>query len=124
MINNEVIENELNDLEREMSDLLARIKQLRKEVSKITVKQKVIYEQYKTKVDGYINNKYTIKSRLIKPCKCLNYVSKNNRYLIENLFIYSHIDNDDSIPISSVTSLIIETYIPNENVVLVVELWQ
>lgn len=123
MINKKVIEYELKDTEKQIEELLLRIKQLRKEVSEITPKQKVLYEQHKSKVKGYmINNGYSIKSRLINPCKCLNYVSRKNSYIIESCFRYSYVNNSDLIPISSETSLIIETYIPSKNLVLVVEL--
>ena len=116
------IEFELNETEKQIEDLLLRIKQLRKEVSGIYPKQKVLYEQHKTKVDDYIIiNGYSIKSRLLKPCRCLNYVSKNNKYCIETLFHYSLIDNDDLIPILFETNLIIETYIPSQNLVIIVE---
>ena len=124
MINNEVIENELHDLRNEIYDLFLRVNQLKNEVHKMNIQNnKVIYEQHKTKVENYIIKKgYSIKSRLNRPCKCLNYVNRKNRYLTKTVFYYSLIGNDDLIPISSETSLIIETYIPSKNLVLVVEL--
>ena len=121
------------ELNRKLEEIAFRLQRLTddyhdllKEITEsdtVVESKKIIYEQHKTKVNGFIiNNKYSIKSKLIRPCMCLNYVSKNNRYLNETKYYYSSIDNDYLIPISLDTSLIIETYIPSKNIVLVVEL--
>lgn len=116
------LEFELRETEKQIEDLLLRIKQLRKEMSEIYPKQKVLYEQHKTKVDKYIiNNGYSIKSILPVRCNCINYVTKHNKYL-DKKYVFPRISNNELIPINSTTSLIIETYIPSKNVVLVVEL--
>lgn len=94
------------------------------EMDVINKNKDIIYEQHLSYVDGYIlNNGYTIKSKLIKPCDCLNYVLRKN--VIKNtdfLFEYVDVDNLVEIPILTKTKRIIETYIPSKNIVLVVEL--
>lgn len=90
------------------------------EMDTLVESKKIIYEQHKTKVDYHdCNGWYTLKSRLINQCICLNYISKKDDSIFNH---YPYIVNNDSIPISTSTRLIIETYIPCKNIVLVVEL--
>ena len=122
MINNKVIENELKDTEKQIEELLLRIKQLRKEVSEIAPKQKVLYEQHHTFIKDF-EVYYNFKSRLpdenvhvVNYCKSLikdfrkdyifKYNTKDRRYML----------------IASETEHIIETYIPSQKLLLVVEL--
>ena len=109
----------LQRLTDDYHDLLKEITEL----DNVEESKKVLYEQYKTKVnnDSY-NGWYTIKSRLITQCECLNYIFKKDDCVFEHFYKYSLIDNNDSIPISTSTTLIIETYIPSKNIVLLVEL--
>lgn len=94
------------------------------EMNAVNKNKNVIYEQHITHVDGYIrNNGYNIKSKIIEPCVCLNYVLRKN--LIKGadiLYEYPSMDNLEEIPILTKTKRIIETYIPSKNIVLVVEL--
>lgn len=93
------------------------------EMDTVVESKKITYEQHKTKVDYHdCNGRYTLKSRLINQCTCLNYISKKDNSIFNHYYYFSHIDNNDSIPISTSTRLIIETYIPCKNIVLVVEL--
>lgn len=109
----------LERLSDDYHDLLKEITEL----DNVEESKKVLYEQHKTKVDyNTCNGWYTLKSRLINQCSCLNYVSKKDDSIFNHYYHYPYIDNNDSIAISTATSLIIETYIPSKNIVLVVEL--
>lgn len=122
------------DLNRKLEEIAFRLEVLTndyhnmlEEIAKMDVvkeSNKIIYEQHITYVDDYIlNNGYTIKSKLIKPCDCLNYILRKN--ICKNfdfLFKYVDMDNLQEIPILPNTKRIIETYIPSQNLVLVVEL--
>lgn len=109
----------LQRLTDDYHDLLKEITEL----DNVEESKKVLYEQHKTKVDyNTFNGWYTLKSRLINECSCLNYISKKDDSIFDHYYHYPYIGNNDSIPISPSTSLIIETYIPSKNLVLVVEL--
>lgn len=125
MINNKVIENELNDLEHEMSDLLARIKQLRKEVSEIAPKQKVLYEQNHTFIKDFEYKKvyYDFKSRLPdENVHVLNYCKSLIKYYRKDVIFKYNTKDRRYMLIDSETEHIIETYIPSQKLLLVVEL--
>lgn len=93
------------------------------ELDNVKESKKITYEQHKTKVDyTTCNGWYTLKSRLITQCECLNYISKKDSCIFKHFYYYPFIDNNDAIPISTSTTLIIETYIHSQNLVLVVEL--
>lgn len=120
MINNKVIEYELKDTEKQIEELLLRIKQLRKEVSEITPKQKVLYEQYHTYINDfeYVELKYYFKSRLPdENVHVLNYCKP----LIRKDGIYNT-EHQKFMMVASETKHIIETYIPSQKLLLVVEL--
>lgn len=110
---NKTIENELNDLEREMTDLLMRISQLKKEVHKlIKTDSKPVYEQYVTLVNG--EKYYTFKNRAENKPEIINLTRRP-----KSKYDYT---NCEDMAISYKTKKIIETYIPSKNLVLVVEL--
>lgn len=118
MINNRTIESELNDLEREMTDLLMRISQLKKEVHKlIKTDSKPVYEQYVTLVNG--EEYYTFKNRAENKPEIINLVGKPKGEGHCSKYNYT---NCEDMEISYRTKKIIETYIPSKNLVLVVEL--
>ena len=116
MINNKVIESELKDTEKQIEDLLLRIKQLRKEVSEIVPKQTVLYEQHIK--SGDMPLKYSVKSKINDDTVMINYVKSHYKNFGKGKYkFFRH-----SIDLSARTSKVIETYIPSKNVVLVVEL--
>lgn len=118
------LQQKLEEIAYRLQRLTDDYHELLKEIAEMVVLKRnknIIYEQHITIVDGYIrNNGYTIKSKLIEPCNCLNYVSRKN--VLNVLFNYHYVDNVEKIPILSKTERIIETYIPSKNIVLVVEL--
>lgn len=78
--------------------------------------KKVIYEQYitsRSEVERY----YRLKSSCNGKVKLLNYVRFYNKFTIKG-----YMSCDELIYISKYTTKIIETYIPSQNLVLVVEL--
>lgn len=113
------LEFELKETEKQLEDLLLRIKQLRKEVNLIVPNQKVLYEQYITTTD--FPTKYNIKSRVNEDTLVLNVLSNKmmEEFDIERHYIY---EISDTIIITPLTRKVIETYIPNKKIVLVVEL--
>lgn len=120
MINNKIIENELNDLEREISELLGRISELKKEVHELVeTDSKILYEQYITNIK--YSTKYKIQSRINEETKIINVICKRlmEYYDIDRYYYY---DKDDVIYMTNKTKIIIETYIPSKNICLVVEL--
>ena len=127
MINNKIIENELKDLEKEMTDLLMRISQLKIEVHElIKSDSKVIYEQYiTTSNNGY----YNVKSRINEHTKIIHIIKEHvmyfHRKLNQDIYlngIYKYSSCAREIPTQRIGSKIIETYIPCKNICLVVEL--
>lgn len=127
MINNKIIENELNDLEREMSDLLMRISQLKKEVHElIKPDSKILHEQYvTTSNDSY----YQLKSRINEHTKIIHIIKEHIMYFHRKLNqdihlngIYKYSSYAREFPTQRIGSKIIETYIPCKNICLVVEL--
>ena len=126
MINNKIIESELKETEKQIEDLLLRIKELRKEVSEITPNKKVLYEQHHCFIKNLEleERKYYFKSRLanenvrvLNYCKSLIsfYNMRGGIYELNSKFQnYIEVDTD--------TEKIIETYIPSQKLLLVVEL--
>lgn len=76
---------------------------------------KVIYEQYVTVINN--EKRYTFKNSGEDYLEIINLV-KNPR-----LYKYSYNNYNKDMVIDSETTKIIETYIPSQNIVLVVELW-
>ena len=126
MINNRVIENELIETEKHIEDLLLRIKELRKEVSEITPNKKVLYEQHHcfTKNLEGEGRKYYFKSRLPdENVRVLNYCKPLINFYNTKLGIYKYdSEYQNYIEVDSETKHIIETYIPSQKLLLVVEL--
>lgn len=116
MINNKVLESELKDTEKKIEDLLLRIKELRKEVSEITPKQKVLYEQHIVREN--MLTRYFVKSKINEDTIIINYVKSHYKKIGYGKY-YGH---GPYVDIANNTSKIIETYIPSKNIVLVVEL--
>ena len=125
MLNNKIIENELNDLEKEINDLLARISELKKEVHEM-IDKKIIYEQH----ISVSNDVYTMHSKINENTLVRNIVKshidfnkKNPNLLIgDKPGIYEWIAIDRKFILSEKNKKIIETYIPSQNICLVVEL--
>ena len=118
MINNKVIENELNDLEHEIADLLAKITELKREVSEminrdtnLSKMKKIPYEQYTTVLNKstqfYVIQTQHNRNIVINRC---------NRYK------YVFPSECERIQLAVGTRKIIETYIPSQKLLLVVEL--
>ena len=124
MINNKVIENELKDTEKQIEDLLLRIKQLRKEVHdmlppdiKKVVHERVVLDRKEIEGDYIDLNKYLHLEH--NNIEIKNYV----RYYCQGLAIFNF-HNTTNILLSASTTKkeIILTYIPNKKTVWVVEL--
>lgn len=122
MINNKVIENELKDIEKQIEDLLLRIKQLRKEVQDMIPPEvkKVMLEMVlldKNDFDDYIDlNKYFhLTDEHIKIKNYIRYTSKN----IGKFTFY----NTTHVLLSKNTlkKEIRLTYIPSKKLVIIVE---
>lgn len=118
MINNKVIENELNDLEHEITDLLAKITELKREVSeminkdeKLSKMKKVLYKQYITVLnkDTQFYEIQTQDTRNVVINRCVGY-----KYVFSG--------ECERIELAVSTRKIIETYIPSQKLLLVVEL--
>lgn len=126
MINNKVIEYELKDTEKQIEDLLLRIKQLRKEVSEITPNKKPLYEQHHCFIKNLEREKtkYYFKSRLTdENVRVLNYCKNLISFYNRKSGIYKYdIKYQNYIEIDTETKHIIETYIPSQKILLVVEL--
>lgn len=126
MININVIENELIETEKQIKDLLLRIKELRKEVNEINPNKKVLYEQYHcfTKNIEHERPKYYFKSRLTDENVCvLNYCKPLITFYNRKTGIYKYDSKyQNYIEVDSDTKHIIETYIPSKKLLLVVEL--
>ena len=125
MINNKVLENELKDTEKQIEELLLRIKQLRKEVHDMLPPdvKKVIHERVvldRKKIEGdYIDlNKYLHLEH--NDIKIKNYV----RYYYNKLAIFNYNKTKFRLSENTTKKEIILTYIPSKNIVLMVELWQ
>lgn len=118
MIKYETIENELTDLENELTDLLMRITELKNEVSqtinqdkKLSQIRKPVYVQHITLLNEYTQF-YELKTKQ----------ERNTIIDICNGFKYAYSGLCKKIQLSVGTRKIIETYIPSQNLVLVVEL--
>ena len=122
MINNKVIEYELKDTEKQIEDLLLRIKQLRKEVSDMLPKEvkKVVHKRFvldRNETGTFINlNDYFL---LTADVSIVNYVRYSNH---ETTFKY-YFDNSSRILLTHWTAKkeIILTHIPSKNLVIIVE---
>lgn len=123
MINNKVIENELKETEKQIEDLLLRIKELRKEVYdmlppeiKKVVHERVVLDRNKIKT-YYIDLNDYLNIQAGRTLKVKNYVRYNNRlgkysFLLKNEIILTN---------HTVKKEVILTYIPSENEVIIVE---
>ena len=120
MITNKIIENELKDLRHDIYDLFLRINQLKNEVHKMNIENnKPIYEQYTYYAGGL--SSYKIQSRINKDTIIVNHCTNTKKKHFK--FKYpSFYPKDTTIAILSNTRKIIETYIPSQNICLVVEL--
>lgn len=122
MINNRIIENELKDTEKQIEELLLRIKQLRKEVHgmlppevKKVVHERVVLDRNET--GCYIDlNDYFL---LLANVSIVNYV----RYIGYNTSYKYCLNNTKRIIVTQWTAKkeIILTYIPSKNLVIIVE---
>ena len=122
MINNKIIERELKDTEKQIEDLLLRIKELRKEVHdmlppevKKVVHKRVVLDINET--ENFISlNDYFL---LIGDVLIVNYV----RYINHNTSYKYILDNPTQIMLTHWTAKkeIILTYIPSKNLVIIVE---
>lgn len=114
MINNKIIENELKETEKQIEDLLLRIKELRKEVCEITPKQKVIHEQHHCyiKNPGHEPSQYYFKSKLPdENVRVINYCKSMIEFSGGTTGIYEYNTNEQtSILIVPETKQIIETW--------------
>lgn len=120
MINNIVIENELKETEKQIEDLLLRIKELRKEVQdmmppevKKVVHKKVVLD--KNNCSDYIN----LNSYFNLPydyVKIENYVRYSNFF--QKFIFYKQ---EMLLSNNTVKKEVILTYIPSEKLVIVVE---
>lgn len=124
MINNKVIENELKETEKQIEDLLLRIKQLRKEVHDMLPPEvkKVVHERIvldRKEIEGdYIDlNKYLHLEH--DDIEIKNYI----RYYYNGLATFNFYNRTQILLSASTTKKeIILTYIPSKKIVLVVEL--
>ena len=123
MINNKVIENELKDTEKQIEELLLRIKQLRKEVHdmlppevKKVVHERVVLDRKEIEGDYIDLNKY--------------FHLKHEHFKIKNYVHYTNIDvrkftfyNTAQVLLSknTVKKEIILTYIPSKKLFIMVE---
>lgn len=125
MINNKIIINELNDLEKELEDLCLRIKELKDEVHKLVKPRTIIHEQHITRFKNVKDrcNRYYYKSRYNENTKVVNICGPIISSLNYNYGCFHKNTNDnDYIIVEDETRTIIETYIPSKNLLMVVEL--
>lgn len=122
MINNKVIENELKETEKQIEDLLLRIKELRKEVHdmlppevKKVVHERVVLDRKET---GCCMNLYDY-FILTADVSIVNYV----RYINHNTSYKYSFDNPRRILVTQWTAKkeIILTHIPSKKLVIIVE---
>lgn len=122
MINNKVIENELKDTEKQIEELLLRIKQLRNEVHDMLPPEvkKVVHERVvlnKNNFDYYINlNNYLHLTH--EDIKIKNYVLYTSKTVGKFTFYHT---THMLLSNNTVKKEIILTYIPSENLVIAVE---
>ena len=122
MINNKVIENELIETEKQIEDLLLRIKELRKEVSDMLPPEvkKVLHKRIvldRNETGCYINlNDYFI---LTADVSIVNYV----RYIHHNTSHKYSFNTTRQMIVTQWTAKkeIILTHIPSKNLVIIVE---
>ena len=122
MINNKIIESELKETEKQIEDLLLRIKELRKEIHDMLPPdvKKVIHERVvldRNETGCYINlNDYF---NLIADVSIVNYV----RYIHHNTSDKYSFNTPRRIIVTQWTAKkeIILTHIPSKNLVIIVE---
>lgn len=126
MINNKVIENELKETEKQIEDLLLRIKELRKEVHdmlppevKKVVHERVVLDRKNChkfiELEEYFHTALEADTRTINIVRYKEgYVGKYDSYAYLGIYL-SPINYTNK-------NQVIMTYIPSENIILVVEL--